>query len=727
MNSPFYSEREIYYRYYEGYIHYVLDNSDLDVCYLTSDTRDPLLAGANPRIKAFYINHLLATAIQHLDSKVLVMTMPDLGLYHVKKSRNSVNHVYLFHAVGSTHLQYQKRAFDAYDTVFCIGPYDRDELRRAESLYRLPEKQLLECGYSWIDRIFQDHQAWRHDDGPAGEETNILVAPSWHDGNILEFCVDDLIAALEDSAYRVTFRPHPEFIKRKWPVVRRLRDRLRGIAHMDLELDMLSGTSLHQADVLIIDSPHPNVALLDRFRGGMDGTVVSVADGVITNIFPPHLQTSNFDFSDKYKTLNVYKFSEEFCEQHFKELLRYYSAAIDDNCYYELILDILIHLRQEVIAAEILDDEHWSEVDDPNDLRVSEFIFDTDNRIKILEATRGGYWSHDIVDFGFIRNMYFPNNSMLSALESNLVSLMRNYGSRQEVLNQKLAFFLQCQPEQVTLLNGASQVYPVLRSRFGKARALLPAPTFGEYARVFESFETYSDKVGVDAAEIVAKAAGCAFVVFVNPNNPTGTLLDTEWIYRFAADNRDRTIIVDESFIDFSTSVSVFELLETEPLDNVVVLKSLSKSLGVPGVRLGYAYSHNREMNQLVRESIPIWNSNSVAEFLLEIILKHRASLAGSFHRTIQDRESFSRQLTGETFVETVHPSGGNFVLVEFKRGRRLDQLASWLIASKSVYVRDVSSRFGDGRSYLRLALRLPEENGQLVESLREYFETTVG
>ena len=246
----FYSERDIYYRYFEGYIHYILSNSTLDICYLTSDPKDPAFALGNPRIKVFYIDRLLASAFQRLDGRALVMTMPDLDLYHVKRSRNGVNHVYMFHGVGSIHLQYNKKAFDAYDTIFCIGPYDRRELRRAEEMYRLPPKELVETGYSWIERIFRDHQM-----SPPPERglPRVLVAPSWHDENIFGFCLAELLEAFDDSTYQVTLRPHPETIKRKWELVRTIQDRIEGRPNLVLELDMVSGMSIHEADVLITD------------------------------------------------------------------------------------------------------------------------------------------------------------------------------------------------------------------------------------------------------------------------------------------------------------------------------------------------------------------------------------------------------------------------------------------------------------------------------------------
>ena len=246
----FYSERDIYYRYFEGYIDYVLSKSELDICYLTSDPNVPVFDIGNPRISVFYINYLLAATFQRLDGRALVMTMPDLHLYQGKRSRNRVKHVYMFHGVGSIHLQYNKKAFDAYNTIFCIGSYDREELRRAEQMYRLPAKELVETGYYWIEKILRDHQGYpRAGDG----SRRILVAPSWHDENILALCLTELLEAFENSAYQVTLRPHPETIKRQPQLIESIQRRIEGRQNVVLELDMVSGMSIHEADVLITD------------------------------------------------------------------------------------------------------------------------------------------------------------------------------------------------------------------------------------------------------------------------------------------------------------------------------------------------------------------------------------------------------------------------------------------------------------------------------------------
>ncbi len=491
---------------------------------------------------------------------------------------------------------------------------------------------------------------------------------------------------------------------------------------IDSDIILIESDLIYRPEIIarLIRSPNDNVALVDKYRQGMDGTVVAVKEGRITDVIPPHLQPENFDFSDKYKTLNIYKFSREFCETSFKKLLVYYANVIDRNIYYELILGILIYMQKEIIHAEVVEGEKWSEVDDPNDLQVAEFTFNL-NRKEILESNFGGYWNYDVLDFCFIRNMYFPNHSIVSELRNSLPELIHNYGSRQSVLDRKMSWFLLCKEANVLALNGASQIYPLVRERFGGRRALLPRPSFGEYARIFGTRDCYDDMVGIDCAEVASKAETAEVVVFVNPNNPTGSVIPSEWIYGFAAGSSRTTVIVDESFIEFADMPSVLSLLEEKPLDNVLIIKSLSKSLGVPGIRLGYAYSCNAELMAFFHDRIPIWNMNSFAEHYLEIILKHRNALAASFVRTARDRAAFFRRLSECPLVGQVFAGGGNFLLLRLKEGApTADRLLRELLSNHSIYVKDVTDKFRNGNQYLRFAVRVPEENERLLAALAE-------
>ena len=465
----------------------------------------------------------------------------------------------------------------------------------------------------------------------------------------------------------------------------------------------------------ILKSAHPNVALVDRHRIGMDGTVVTVASsGVITQVIPSSLQDERFDFSDKYKTLNIYKFSADFCRTTFRRLLSYYARVIDDNCYYEMVLGILIYMQQIEIHAEIIEGEAWAEVDDPNDLRAAEFLFCPSERRVQLESSWGGYWNTPVLDFAFIRNMYFPTPAMISELRANLPQLIVNYGSTQSIIGAKLAYYLLCEASNLRVLNGASEFFPILRRWFAPQDVLLPSPTFGEYLRAFPGAPAYSDRVGINMDEVDSRARSGGLVVFVNPNSPTGTVLPTSELVAIATGHPDTTVLVDESFIEFSGEPSILPTVESEGLANVIVLKSLSKSLGIPGIRLGFLYTTSERILNRVSEDLPVWNVNSVAENYLELLLKHRVELEDSLQRTIRDREQFVGGVAGIPFIDHVYPSGANFVLVSLQVGRDASRQLVDELLRESIYVKDVSNKFEDGRSYWRLAVRLPSENERL-------------
>ncbi len=266
----FYSESDIYYQYYEGIINELLRaDNDIEIAYITSDINDSIFARAakisesrkNPGsgIKTFYINYLLAFIMVYLDSKVFLMTMPDLDNFYIKRSINPVHYIYVFHSAGSTHLQYRKNAFDHYDAVLCTGSHQKNELRRSEEIYGLKSKTLVECGYHRIEKIFSDHIEFERMQSvsggdAAGRKISVMIAPTWTDGNILDSAVFDMIESLRNAPdINAVIRPHPEFIKRFPGAVARIARYIETISNISLELDMLKDENLHKADVLITD------------------------------------------------------------------------------------------------------------------------------------------------------------------------------------------------------------------------------------------------------------------------------------------------------------------------------------------------------------------------------------------------------------------------------------------------------------------------------------------
>ncbi len=258
----FFGESGIFYRYYEDYIEYICAHSDLDICYISSDTEDPIFNSANKRIKPFYIKNSLATAFARLDCRVLVIATPDLNSSAVKRAPDPVKHVYAFRGIASVHQAYRKNAFDHYDALLCVAQYQISELRKMEELYRLPVKDLILTGYPLVERIYREHLNFK---ASAKEKAALvcLVAPTWDatggKSSILDVCINELIAELSKTPYEVWIRPHPEYAKRfpkKMAEIKKAIDRHKNVS---LQTSLSSMQCLHEADLLITD--HSSISM----------------------------------------------------------------------------------------------------------------------------------------------------------------------------------------------------------------------------------------------------------------------------------------------------------------------------------------------------------------------------------------------------------------------------------------------------------------------------------
>lgn len=250
----FYSEKSGYYRNYRGVIEALLARSNLVIHYVTSDPSDAVfeLAKAQPRIKPYYIGEKrLITLMMKMDADIVVMTMPDLESFHIKRSyvRKDIEYIYLFHAMVSTHMIYRKGAFDHYDTIFCVGPHHSREIRETEQLYGLPAKKLVELGYPLLDDLLEQYgNREKH-----GGKPQILIAPSHHEGNIMDSCLEDILAELSGKDWRVIVRPHPQYVRRNPGRVEELKRRYAGRENLLFETDFTTNESQYTSDILITD------------------------------------------------------------------------------------------------------------------------------------------------------------------------------------------------------------------------------------------------------------------------------------------------------------------------------------------------------------------------------------------------------------------------------------------------------------------------------------------
>lgn len=246
----FYSEGSSYYGYFEGIIDYLTNKLNLKVHYVTSEADDPIFETENRNIIPFYINNLVGFFTRLLDSKLLIMTMTDLGNFHIKRSEYGAKHIYVFHHIGSTHLVLRHGALDNYDVILCAGPHQMEEIRRAEELYRLKKKMLVKYGYYRLEKIFKE--SGLHEKKPSGYKAKILVAPSWGEKNIFELCGRELIRELTEGGYEVIARPHPMQWHTNAKLLEALEKEFQGMGNFILERNIPT-TTLAEADLLISD------------------------------------------------------------------------------------------------------------------------------------------------------------------------------------------------------------------------------------------------------------------------------------------------------------------------------------------------------------------------------------------------------------------------------------------------------------------------------------------
>lgn len=249
----FYSEGRHDWPHLSPLMCHLVQNLGEPICYVASEADDPGLLLKDGRVTPVYIGRHAARTVFFLmlDARVMVMTMPDLSTFHIKRSRHPVHYVYVFHSIVSTHMVYRRGAFDHYDTILCVGPHHLREIRETEALYGLPAKTLVEHGHGRLDSIVRRaaRNAPRRDDRPP----RLLLAPSWGASGILETCGHTLIDALLANGFHVTVRPHPQLRRNNPKLVASYRTRFAGRPELLYEDDVVSEDSFHDADVMISD------------------------------------------------------------------------------------------------------------------------------------------------------------------------------------------------------------------------------------------------------------------------------------------------------------------------------------------------------------------------------------------------------------------------------------------------------------------------------------------
>ena len=484
---------------------------------------------------------------------------------------------------------------------------------------------------------------------------------------------------------------------------------------------------------MILSNPYPNLALVAKYETWMDGTMVRIdADNNIVNFVPK--KAFNYDEVDTYyKTVNIYKFSREFSEQVYVPFLDAYCRVMGNNEYYEQVLRVITLLDKADLKALPIGKERWYEIDDVQDLDIAENLFAHEHeRLGKYNKRYGGYWRFPkMLDFCYLVNPYFPPKRMKDELRANFDVLLTEYPSGMAVNSLLAGKYFGIRQEFVVVGNGAAELIKSLMAQIqGKIGVVFP--TFEEYpnridrSRIVTFVPDNSDfrYTADDLKQFFAKQE-INTLLLINPDNPSGNFIPKDEVLALAGwcNERNIQLVVDESFVDFTDDYATSSLLKNEILlahNNLVVIKSISKSYGVPGLRLGIMASSNVELIAYVKKDVAIWNINSFAEFYMQIFNKYEHIYKAACAKFLEERRRFESNLKQISYLRVI-PSQANYFLCEVTRRFSAHELTEILLNRFDILIKDCNNKTGlAGKNYIRVAIRNSEDNDTLITALKE-------
>ena len=481
----------------------------------------------------------------------------------------------------------------------------------------------------------------------------------------------------------------------------------------------------------LLDDPRQTLALVDKYESWMDGTVVTLdADDNILSFVPG----SKFNFDDipgYYKTVNIYKFSKYFSQTHYVPFLEAYTRALGNNEYYEQVLKVITLLEKPDIWALRLSGEAWYEIDDIQDLDIAQSIFTTDpiEKLHKMQSRYGGYWRYPgMLDFCYLVNPYFPPKRLMDEIKANFETLISQYPSGMYVNALLAAKDFSVAQEHIAVGNGAAElIKALLETSRGKIGII--KPTFEEYPnRLPEErlvvFNADGPDFSYSAQDVKTffESRGVSDIILINPDNPSGNYIAKQRVLELAswAEQKGVRLVVDESFVDFAEEADC-SLIDEGIIcahKNLLVIKSISKSYGVPGLRLGVAVSADTELISRLKEEVSIWNINSFAEFYMQIAEKYKADYAVSLEKIKKSRAFLMDGLRKIPYLRPIG-SQANYIMCELTGAYTPRELSAKLLSEYGIIIKDLSPKLGQ-RPYIRLAVRDINDNQALLSALRE-------
>lgn len=499
-------------------------------------------------------------------------------------------------------------------------------------------------------------------------------------------------------------------------------------------------TLLFESDVIIEESAieelvqdsRDTLAMVDKYESWMDGTCVKLDeyDNIIS--FVPG---KSFDFREKdeyYKTVNIYKFSKHFSQDIYVPFLEAYCSALGENEYYEQVLRVITMLDSPEIKGMRLSGQKWYEIDDEQDLDIATTLFAPDDgtRIELMHKRYGGFWRYPgLLDFCYLVNPYYPPKKLKEELKSSFDILLTEYPSGMGVNSLLAAKDFGVHKDNIIVGNGAAELIKSLMENL-KGKTGVIRPTFEEYPNRYPVedevvFTPSNADFTYTVDELIAFFTEDKIdnLIVINPDNPSGNYLEKSELLKlveWAKCNKIR-LVIDESFADFADEKNN-TLIDQKLLENnthLYVMKSISKSYGVPGIRLGILASGDEATISAMKKDVAIWNINSFGEYYLQIAEKYKKDYAAAMDKFRAERVRFASELNKLNGIRVI-PSQANYFMIEIVNGMTSRELMIKLFKNHYLLIKDLSGKVNDGKQYIRVAIRNDADNNKMIEALKK-------
>ena len=498
---------------------------------------------------------------------------------------------------------------------------------------------------------------------------------------------------------------------------------------------LLESDVIFEKDLIkkMVESKYDNAAAVAKYESWMDGTCVTVDDdhNILSFVEKKNMVATSLD--QYYKTVNIYKFTVEFVRDIYLPFLEAYMKAYGMNSYYETTLKVLCMLSDHKLKSFYMYDIPWYEIDDAQDLSIANALFSKGiEKYQIITANFGGFWRYSRVkDFCYLVNPYFPQPKLVEKMQNEFPILLTQYPSGENVQNMNAERLFGVDEKHILVGNGAAELINAL-GHITRGSIAVNLPSFNEYVRCFKNcditpIDNSKNDYAMSIKDIKAAIEKCDYTAIVNPDNPSGFMLDRDEIIDICefAKQRGKKLIIDESFVDFADGRRRFTLLNNEFIDkypNVIVIKSISKSYGVPGLRLGLLATSDRELISKIREDMQIWNINSFAEYYLQIYQLFAKDYDKACDCIVNERNRVIEALNKFKSIK-VYPSEANYILIDLKDNNSLE-LAAKLLDNDSILIKDLSTKnYFHHKNFIRIAIRDEKDNNALIEALDKYLK----